>query len=139
MNIQKVENFRSFRGVCNENLIVTPLKKPGKNEPYYVVHNIKKYYRKMSLVFPENSKNSRNHGLIEVDVMGRHVYWARWNWSRLLCKLPEICNTQEIICFSFVDCSQFKFFRKLRLKKNWPSQFGDPPLTIRFRFRTYLM
>ena len=78
MNIQKVEKIRSFwGGVSNENLIVTPLERTGKNEPYYVAHNIKKYYRKMSLVFLENSKNCQNHGLIEGAVMGRHVYSAR--------------------------------------------------------------
>ena len=66
-----------FGGVSNENLIVTPLERTGKNEPYYVAHNIKKYYTKMSLVFPENSKNCPNHGLIEGAVMGRHVYSAR--------------------------------------------------------------
>ena len=27
------------------------------NEPYYVVHNIRKYYPNISQVFPENSKN----------------------------------------------------------------------------------
>ena len=67
MNIQKVENFRSFYGVSNENLIVTP----GKNEPSHVVHNIKKYFGKMNLVFPQILKNCQNHGLFEGAVMGR--------------------------------------------------------------------
>ena len=90
----------------------------------------------MSLVFRENAKNCQNHGLIEGAVMGRHVYSARWNWSWLLCKLPEICNTQKIICLSFIDCSQFKFFRELRWKKILTVPLWGPPtgpLTIRFR------
>ncbi len=81
----------------------------------------------MSLVFRENAKNCQNHGLIEGAVMGRHVYSARWNWSRLLCKLPEICNTQKIICLSFIDCSQFKFFRELRWKKILTVPLWGPP------------
>ena len=68
MNIQKVENFRSFWGVSNEKLIVTH---PGKNEPSHVVHNVKKYFGKMSLVFPEILKNCQNHGLFEGAVMRR--------------------------------------------------------------------
>ena len=54
-----------------------PLERTGKHEPYYVAHNIKKYYGKMSLVFPENSKNCQNHGLIEAGVMGRPRYQTR--------------------------------------------------------------
>ena len=73
MNIQKVEKIGLFRIVSNENLIVTPLEKTGMNEPYYVAHNIKKYYQKMSLVFPEKSKNCQNHGLFEGAVMGRRI------------------------------------------------------------------
>ena len=42
-----------------------------------MVHKIKKYYGKMSLVFPENSKNCQNHGLVEGAVMGRHVNSTR--------------------------------------------------------------
>ena len=89
MNVLKVEKIGHFRGVSNENLIVTSLKRTGKNEPYHVVYNIKKYYRRMSLVFPENSEKCQNHGLIEGAVRGRYVYSVRRNWSQLL-KLPEI-------------------------------------------------
>ena len=77
-------------------LLWPPLERTGKNKTHHVALHIKKYYPKMSLVFPENSRNCQNHGLTESAVMGRHVYSARWNWSRLLWKLPKICNTQKI-------------------------------------------
>ena len=48
---RKLKIFALFRGVSNENLILTPLERTGKNEPYYVAHNIKKYHRKMCPVF----------------------------------------------------------------------------------------
>ena len=46
---------------------------PGKNrkKSQHVVYNIKKYFRKMSLVFSEISKNCQNHGVFEGAVMGR--------------------------------------------------------------------
>ena len=142
--IRKLAFFSLFWGFSNGTLKVTPLVSTGKNCPTMVLRYIKKYYRKMSLVFPENSKNCPNHGLIEGAVMGRHVYSARWNWSRLLCKLPEFCNTQKIICLSFIDCSQFKFFWELRWKKFFdrPTLGAPPPtgpLTIRWQPQTYVM
>ena len=46
----------------------------NKNDFYYVANNIKKY-RKMSLVFLENSKNCQNERVFEVAVM---------EWSRCM-------------------------------------------------------
>ena len=99
---------------------------------YFISKTLRKDFSSFSGKF---EKNYQNHGLFEGAVIGWHLYSTGWNWSRLLCKLPEICNTQKIICLSFIDCSQFKFFWELRWKI-WPSYFGDPPtgpLTIRFR------
>ena len=69
-NIQKVEKtvfLRGFSGKINW----TPLQRTGKNELYYVVHNMKKYYGRMPLVFPGDSKNCQIHGLFEGAAMRR--------------------------------------------------------------------
>ena len=47
---------------------------PGKNEPYYVVHNIKNYHGKKSpVVFLNIRKTVKNHGLFEGAVLGKRM------------------------------------------------------------------
>ena len=88
---RKLKKFGHFRGVSNENLIVTPPGKDWKNEPFRVVHNIKKYHRKMCLVFLENLKNC--HFLFvrikmtsssKIIILGLCTWSKQWSKIRIL-------------------------------------------------------
>ena len=112
-----------------------PLERTGKKRSQHDVHNIKKYYRKMSLVFSKNPKNCQNEGVFEVAVMG----WREcMNWEKYFLKTSfgsQICFKKRFMSLSVTHCLQLKFFGRKCRKKSWRSHFGDPsrvPPTFRF-------
>ena len=124
--LRKLGFFGLFWGVSNEKTFVTPLERTGKKRSQHDVHNIKKYYRKMSLVFSKNPKNCQNEGVFEVAVMG----WREcMNWEKYFLKTSfgsQICFKKRFMSLSVTHCLQLKFFGRKCRKKSWRSHVGDP-------------
>ena len=115
--LRKLGFFGLFWGVSNEKTFVTPLERTGKKRSQHDVHNIKKYYRKMSLVFSKNPKNCQNEGVFEVAVMG----WREcMNWEKYFLKTSfgsQICFKKKIYVSISYRLSTIKIFRKEVPKK----------------------
>ena len=93
---------------------------PGKNEPYYVVHNIKNYHGKKSPVVFLNIRKTQKSRFIWGCCIGK---------THVTDQVSLVMNTANYLKFvlSVIYCPQFKFFRRLP-EKILTFHVGDPLL-----------
>ena len=105
----------NFCGVSNDQLC-EPLNRTGEKYSRFVAHIIKNYYKNLPLVFPENWKYSRNHGLFwgcnekmhisEKVILVKQFIWNSFHRRNYVFSIDVLSgiddNSEKIDCSSVV-------------------------------------